>query len=79
MVLGLKITCTCHQAKIAICCQMPVVALIAPKFCTGKNSNMLKSNWQHICSLTTPGIQALKISLNSHAEEKTKGGVFSKK
>ena len=34
MVLELKITCTCHQAKIAICGQTPLVALIAPKICT---------------------------------------------
>ena len=30
MELELKITCTCHQAKIAICCQTP----IASKICT---------------------------------------------
>ena len=34
MVLKLKITCTCHQAKIAICSQMPLVASIVPKICT---------------------------------------------
>ena len=28
MVPGLKILCTSHQAKIAICCQMPLVAQI---------------------------------------------------
>ena len=31
MELKLKITCTSHQAKIAICCQTPLVAPIAPK------------------------------------------------
>ena len=31
MELELKITCTCHRAKIAICCQMPLFAPIAPK------------------------------------------------
>ena len=30
MKLELKITCTCHQAKIAMCCQTPLVAPIAP-------------------------------------------------
>ena len=30
--LPLQITCTCHQAKIAICCQTPQVTPIAPKF-----------------------------------------------
>ena len=31
IVLGLKITCSCHQSKIAICCHIPLVVLIAPK------------------------------------------------
>ena len=35
MELEMKITCTCHQAKIAICCQTPLVAPIALKICTG--------------------------------------------
>ena len=34
MELELKITCTCHQAKIPICCQTPLVAPIALKICT---------------------------------------------
>ena len=28
MELELKITCTCHQANTAICCQIPLVAQI---------------------------------------------------
>ena len=55
MELELKITCTCHRAKIAICCQTPLVAPIAPKICTGGFFNMLNQ----ICSLATPAIQAL--------------------
>ena len=35
MELELKITCTCHLAKITICCQTPLVAPIAPKICKG--------------------------------------------
>ena len=35
MVLGLKFTCMCHQAKFAICCQTPLVAPIDPKICSG--------------------------------------------
>ena len=35
MELDLRISCTCHQAKIAICCQPPSVAPIAPDICTG--------------------------------------------
>ena len=34
MVLGLKITCTCHPAKIAVCCRTPLDVPIAPKTCT---------------------------------------------
>ena len=41
MELELKITCACHQAKIAICCQTPLVAPIASKICTGGFINML--------------------------------------
>ena len=44
MELELKFTCTCHQAKIAICCQTPLVAPIASKICTGAFLNMLNSN-----------------------------------
>ena len=44
MELELKITCTFHQAKIAICCQTPLVAPIAPKICTGVLFNMLNPN-----------------------------------
>ena len=33
MELELKITCNCHQVTIAKCCQMPLVATIAPKVC----------------------------------------------
>ena len=35
MVLGLKFTCTCHQAKITLCCQTPLVAPIDQKICRG--------------------------------------------
>ena len=41
MELELKITCLCHQAKIAKCCQTPLVAPIAPKICSGEFFNML--------------------------------------
>ena len=44
MELELKITCTCHQAKIAICCQTPLVAPIASKICTEGFLNMLNPN-----------------------------------
>ena len=44
MVLELKITCACHQAKIAICCQTPLVAPIAPKICTGRFFNIMNPN-----------------------------------
>ena len=51
MVPGLKILCTSHQAKIAICCQMPLVAQIAPKICTGWFSIMLNPKLQsHLLS-----------------------------
>ena len=42
MVLELKITCTCHQAKNTICCQTPLVAQIAPKICTGGSRFAIK-------------------------------------
>ena len=35
MMVGLKITCTCHQAKLAICCQLPVVVSLLQKFAQG--------------------------------------------
>ena len=41
MVLGLKITCTYHQAKIAICCQTPLVVPISPSICTAGFFNTL--------------------------------------
>ena len=44
MELEMKITCTCHQAKITICCQTPLVTPIAPKICTGGFFNMLNPN-----------------------------------
>ena len=44
MELELKITCTCHQAKIAMCCQTPLVAPIAPKICAGGFFNVLNPN-----------------------------------
>ena len=44
MELELKITCACHQAKISICCQTPLVAPIAPKFCTAGFFNMPNPN-----------------------------------
>ena len=37
----MEITCTCHQAKIAICCQTPLVAPIALKICTRGFFSML--------------------------------------
>ena len=46
MVLGLKITSTCHQTKIAICCQTPLVVPIAPKICTRGFFNMLNPSLQ---------------------------------
>ena len=45
MELELKITCTCHQAKIAICCQMPLVAQIASKICSGGFSQHAESKF----------------------------------
>ena len=42
--LPLKITCMCHQAKIATCGQTPLVAPIAPKNCTGGFFDMLNPN-----------------------------------
>ena len=56
MELELKITCSCHQAKFAICCQMPLVAPVSHKICTGGFFNLLNQ----ICSLTSPAIQVLK-------------------
>ena len=44
MELELKITCACHQAKISICCQTPLVAPIAPKSCTAGFFNMPNPN-----------------------------------
>ena len=44
MELEMKITCTCHQAKITICCQTPLVTPIAPKICTRGFFNMLNPN-----------------------------------
>ena len=44
MVLEWKITCTCHQEKLEICCQTPLVAPIAPKVCTGGFFNKLNLN-----------------------------------
>ena len=44
MELELKIPCACHQAKIAICCQKPLVAPIAPKICTGEFFSILNPN-----------------------------------
>ena len=41
----LKITCTCHQEKIAICCQTPLAAPIAPKICMGGFFIMLNLNF----------------------------------
>ena len=42
MLLRMKITCTCHQAKMAMCCQLPN----APKICTVELFNMLNPNLQ---------------------------------
>ena len=44
MVLGLKFTCTCHQAKITLCFQTPLVAPIDQKICTGGFLNTLNPN-----------------------------------
>ena len=62
MVLELKITYTCHQAKIAVCCQTPLVALFARKICTKGFFSVLNPNCNQICCLTTPGTQALLIN-----------------
>ena len=40
MELKLKITCTCHQAKIEKCCQTPLVAPMAQKICKMLNPNL---------------------------------------
>mgnify|MGYP001796480024 CR=1 FL=1 len=68
MVLGFKITCTCkcHQAKIKICCQMPLVAPIAQKIYTDRGvyqhaEYKFAVRGNQTCSLTTSGIQALNI------------------
>ena len=45
MELELKITGTCHQAKIIICCQTPQVAPGAPNICARGFFNMLKPNF----------------------------------
>ena len=60
----MEITCTCHQAKIAICCQMPLVAPIALKICTrGFSACWIQNCYllSAICSMTTPAIQALRV------------------
>ena len=44
MELEMESTCTCHQAKIAICCQTPLVAPIALKICTWGFFSMLNPN-----------------------------------
>ena len=44
MEIELKITCTRHQAKVAICCQMSLFAPIAQKICTLGFINMLNPN-----------------------------------
>ena len=44
MGLWFKITCACHQAKMAICHQMPLVVLNALKVCTWGSSNSLNLN-----------------------------------
>ena len=46
MELELKITCTCHQANTAICCQIPLVAQIASKICAEGFFSMLNPNLQ---------------------------------
>ena len=60
MELELKITCTCHQANIAICCQTPLVAPIAPEICFEGFSTCLIQICHQLCSLFTPSIQALR-------------------
>ena len=52
--LPLKFTCTSHQALIALCCQMPLVAPIA----SGGFSTCWIQICNQMCALTTPGIQA---------------------
>ena len=44
MGLWFKITCACHQAKMAICRQMPLVVLNALKVCSWGSSNSLNLN-----------------------------------
>ena len=55
--LKLKITCACHQARIEICCQTPLIPLIAPKM--GFFSTCGIQICRQIWFLTTPGIYAL--------------------
>ena len=62
MVLELKITCACHQAKIAVCCQTPLVALFARKIYSEGFFSVLNPNCNQICCLTPPGTQALLIN-----------------
>ena len=63
---SLYITCTCHQAKITICCQMPLVAPIAQKICTDRGvyqhaEYKFAVRGNQTCSQTTSGIQSLNI------------------
>ena len=64
--LPLKITCTCHQAKITIiCCKMPKIAQ--------KISTRQIWNCHQIRSLTTPGTKALKhkMQISDHIIDST--------
>ena len=61
--LPLKITCTCHQAKISICCQTPQVTLIAPKTGAWGFATCWIQICYQICSLTTQGIKFLNFSM----------------
>ena len=43
MVPGLNITCTCHQAKDALCCQTTAGGTIAQKICTAEGGGVLQN------------------------------------
>ena len=60
MELKLKITCRCHQGKIAICCQMPLVAPIALEICAMGFFSMLKPNLQSDLLSDHPSNTSLK-------------------
>ena len=61
MELELKISCTCHQAKSAICCQTPLVAPIALKNCARGFFGMLNPNLQSDLLSDHPSNTSFKI------------------